>query len=239
MRDFAGALERRPATSVTWFARGIYDRLLITRRDGERIVGLPLISGGATQHMRHPYFPIPFSRGVLEGVPDGTAPVLVPRFTLVDGAQLMPLAFIRGVTVRDTPGATTVTYHQTEMDRLGKSTPVADDRLAVATTYTLEPNRITRRDVFTPKTPLAVTAIRLEFASFSSDPQQEGATTHFGAGVVTAFNATGLDRCTSRTLDRDHTYESDTRSMTALVECTSGETRITAPVTITWSIVFR
>jgi hypothetical protein len=239
MRDFAVALERRPERSVTWFARGVYDRLLVTRRDGARIVGLPLISGGATHHMRHPYFPIPFSRGVLEGVPDGTAPVLVPRFTLADGAQLMPLAFIRDVTVHDMSGATTVTYRQTEMDRLGKSAPVADDRLAVTTTYTLEPNRITRRDVFTPTTPLDVAAIRLEFASFSSDPRQEGTATRFGDGAVTEFNATGLDRCASRALDRDHAYESDTGPMTALVECTSGQARITGPVTITWSIAFK
>jgi hypothetical protein len=239
MADFAAALERRPARSVTWFARGPYDRVLVTRRDGGRIIGLPLISGGATQHMHHPYFPIPFSRGMLEGVPDGSAPVLVPRFTLNDGAQLMPLAFIRGIAVQDGDAATTVTYRQTEMDRLGKSAPVPDDRLAVTTTYTLEPNRITRRDIFAPKSPLDVASIRLEYASFSSDPRQEGTTTRFGAGAVTSYSVTGLDRCASRALDRDHAYESDTGPMTALVECTSDTARIAAPLTITWSIAFR
>ena len=45
--------------------------------------------------MHNPYFPIPFSRGMLEGVADGTKPLLVPQFTLTDGAVLMPLAFIQ------------------------------------------------------------------------------------------------------------------------------------------------
>ncbi|HEX4566127.1 MAG TPA: hypothetical protein VH138_05820, partial [Vicinamibacterales bacterium] len=208
--DFAAALDRRNVDAVTWFARGTYDRVLVTRREGPHVIGLPLISGGASQHMHHPYFPIPFSRGLLEGVPDGSAPVLVPRFTLADGTQLMPLAFIRDVNVGEAAGVTTVTYRQTELDRLGKSAPMADDRIGVTTTYTLEPGRITRTDVFTPKTPLDVGEIRLEYAGFSSEPQQNGATTRFGSGAVTSFSVEGLRACTSRPLDHDHAYGSDT-----------------------------
>ncbi len=63
--DFDAALERLPAQTVTWFAKGTYDRLLVTRRDAGHIIALPLINGGASQHMHHPYFPIPFSRGML------------------------------------------------------------------------------------------------------------------------------------------------------------------------------
>ena len=78
-----------------------------------------LINGGASQHMHHPYFPIPFSRGMLEGVADGTKPMLVPQFTLNDGAVLMPLAFIRDAKVDVRGSTTTVTYRQSQMDRMG------------------------------------------------------------------------------------------------------------------------
>lgn len=237
--DFGAALERRKVDAVTWFARGTYDRVLVTRREGAHLVGLPLISGGASQHMHHPYFPIPFSRGMLEGVPDGSAPVLVPRFTLADGTVLMPLAFIRDVKVGDAAGLTTVTYRQTELDRMGKSAPVPDDRIAVATTYTLEPARITRSDVFTPRVPIDVTEIRLEYAGFSSAAQQDGTTTRFGNGAVTSFSAEGLQACTSRALDHDHDYESDIRPMTTLVACTAGPTRLDRPMTIRWSLEFK
>ncbi|HEY2435248.1 MAG TPA: hypothetical protein VGI12_21435 [Vicinamibacterales bacterium] len=239
MDGFAAALERRPARSVTWFSRGTYDRVLVTRRDGERIIGLPLVNGGATQHMHHPYFPIPFSQGMLEGVPDGGAPILVPRFTLADGAQLMPLAFIRDVKVDDTAAATTVTYRQSEMDRLGKSAPVADDRMAATTTYTLLPHRLVRRDVFTPAAGLDVASIQLEYAGFSREPAQDGLTTRFGAGVVTSFSVNGLERCTARSLDHDRDYASDTGPMTALVVCTTGAVRLEGPLTITWTLEYR
>jgi hypothetical protein len=237
--DFAAALERRSVDAVTWFARGAYDRVLVTRREGAHLVGLPLISGGASQHMHHPYYPIPFARGLLEGVPDGSAPVLVPRFTLADGTQLMPLAFIRDVRVAEAAGVTTVTYRQTEMDRMGTSAPVADDRITVATTYTLEPGRITRTDVFTPKAPLDVGEVRLEFAGFSGDPRQDGTTTRFGSGAVTSFRVEGLQACASRPLDRDRAYESDTGPMTTLVACTTGPARVDRPTTIRWSLEFR
>ena len=46
---------------------------------------------------------------------------------------------------------------------------VADARLAVATTYVLEPGRITRTDIYTPKGPIDLTGIELDFGSFSED----------------------------------------------------------------------
>src|SRR4029077_13600919 len=151
MPNFERALDTLPAQTVTWFAKGTYDRLLLTRRDAGHLIALPLINGGARQPMHHPYFPIPFSRGMLEGVADGTKPVLVPQFTLKDVAVLIPLAFIQDVRVDVRGSTTTVTYRQSRMDRMGKAAPVGDDRLSVTTTYTLEPNRLSRTDVFVPK----------------------------------------------------------------------------------------
>jgi hypothetical protein len=237
--DFEAALDRLPAQTVTWFAKGAYDRLLVTRRDAGHLIGLPLINGGATQHMHHPYFPIPFSRGMLEGVADGTKPVLVPQFTLRDGTVLMPLAFIRDVAVEVRGATTTLTYRQSQMDRMGQAGPVGDDRLGVATTYTLEPNRLTRKDVFVPKQPLDVTAIRMEFAGFSTNAKTSNNMTVFGSGAVTSFQVNGLDTCQARALDRDHDYESDTGAMTSLVICSSGSSTIKGPMTITWSISYR
>jgi hypothetical protein len=77
--------------------------------------------------------------------------VLVPQFTLNDGTVLMPLAFIRDVIVDVRGSTTTLTYRQLQMDRMGTAVPRGDDHLAVTTTYTLEPNRMTRTDVFVPK----------------------------------------------------------------------------------------
>ncbi|WP_254518427.1 hypothetical protein, partial [Salmonella enterica] len=88
---FQAWLDRLPKRTVTWFARGRYDRLVVTLRDGGHVIGLPIINGGEGQHMNTPYYPIPFSPGMLQGVADGVFPQLLPRLTLEDGARLAPL----------------------------------------------------------------------------------------------------------------------------------------------------
>ena len=176
---------------------------------------------------------------MLEAVADGTKPVLVPQFTLSDGTVLMPLAFIREATVDVRGNTTTLTYRQSQMDRMGAAAPVGDDRLTVTTAYALEPHQLTRKDVFVPRQPLAVAAIRMQFASFSTNARTSGNTTVFGSGTVTAFQVQGLDVCQSGALDRDHDYESDTGPMTSLVTCSSGSSTVNGPLTITWSISYR
>ncbi len=236
--DLDGAIAKLPRETVTWFAKGPYDRLLLTRRDLGHIIGLPIINGGGEQHMHTPYFPVPFSRGLLEGVADGDAPLLLPRFDLDDGTHLMPLAYERDAKVVQDKGRTTLTYYQDKLDRLGQNAPVADDRLSVVTTYAFDAGKITRTDVYTPKAPLKVKAIRLEFAGFSTAPVTDGGTTRFGHGDVTAFEVTGLDRCTSTALDHNPAYESDTGAMTALVTCEAGPRVLSQPFSIRWTISY-
>ena len=239
MPDFAQALQQLPRESVTWFARGEYDRMLLTRRDGDHIIGLPLINGGVSQHMHSPYFPIPFSRGMLSGVADGTQPLLLPRFTLSDGSQLMPLAFIRDVAVTSSGSRTRITYHQSELDRLGGPSPVADDRLAVATTYVLEPGRITRTDVYTPKAPLDLTQTELDFGTFSQFAHMVGRRTQFSDGAVSSFDVSGLKGCQGSAIENDPDFESDEGAMRAKVVCTTGSRKVRAPFTISWTLSFR
>jgi len=222
LADFGKALEALPKESVTWFEKGTYDRLLLTRRDGGHIIGLPVISGGATQHMNSPYFPIPYSRGMLAGSADDTIPLMVPQFTLADGAVLMPLAYFRDAKVT---GKTTVSWHQTEMDRMGGVAPVPDDRLAVETSYRFEAGKIVRTDLYTPKTPLDIAAIRMDFASMGD--------------AVTGFKVEGLDDCQSQAIDKEPDYESDDGPMTKKTVCRSGRRTADKPFTIRWTLTYR
>jgi hypothetical protein len=239
MADFDRALEELPRQSVTWFARGEYDRMLLTRRDGEHIIGLPLINGGASQHMHSPYFPIPFSRGMLSGVADGVRPLLVPEFTLGDGSRVMALAFIRDVAVVSHGRRTQVTYRQAELDRMGGEAPVADDRLSVKTTYVFEPTRITRTDVYTPRGALELQGVELDFGSFSQLARAAGRRTEFKQGAVTSFEVSGLDGCEARAIENDPDFESDEGPMLAKVVCQSGGKTVRGPFTIGWSLTFR
>ena len=238
MPDFARALEELPRQSVTWFARGQYDRMLLTRRDGDHVIGLPLISGGASQHMHSPYFPIPFSRGMLSGVADGKRPLLLPQFTLEDGSNLMPLAFFRDIAVTTRDRRTTITYRQSELDRLGGQSPVADDRLSVRTTYVFEPTRITRTDVYTPKAALELQGIELDFGTFSQLSHAAGNRALFDGGAVGEFEVSGLAGCQATAIQDDPDFESDEGPMAAKVICTSPAKSVSGPFTIGWTLTF-
>jgi hypothetical protein len=230
-------LDRLPKRTVTWFARGRHDRLVVTLRDGGHVIGLPIINGGEGQHMNSPYYPIPFSPGMLQGVADEAFPQLLPRLTLADGARLAPLAYAKTVKVEGRGARTTVTYAQDQLDRLGGKAPVADDRVGVSTTYRLEPGRIRRTDVFTPKPGVAIKAVDLAFASFSGQAVTRGGTTTFGAGDVTGFRVEGLS-CSTRALADEPAYRSPTGAMTSLTRCASAA-GATGPVTVSWEITYR
>lgn len=234
---FQAWLDRLPKRTVTWFARGRYDRLVVTLRDGGHVIGLPIINGGEGQHMNTPYYPIPFSPGMLQGVADGVFPQLLPRLTLEDGARLAPLAYAKGVKVEGRGARTTVSYAQDQLDRLGGKAPVADDRVGVSTTYRFEPGRISRTDVFTPKPGVMIKAVDLVFASFSGQAVTRRGTTTFGTGDVTGFKVEGLS-CSTRALADEPAYRSPTGAMTSLTSC-AGAAGTTGPVTISWEITYR
>jgi hypothetical protein len=238
IKDFAAALNQLPKERVTWFARGPFDRVLLTRRDAGHVIGLPLISGGTTQHGHSPYFPIPFSRGMLSGVADGTRPLLLPQFRLSDGSIVMPLAFIRDVDVATQPDHTTVRYRQTQLDRLGAESPIADDRLSLASTYVFEQGRITRTDVYTPKGALELAGIELDFGSFSALAMAGKDTVSFSGGAIDEFRVSGFDGCQAQAVRDDPEFESDEGSMATKVICSSGPRIAREPITISWTLTY-
>jgi hypothetical protein len=235
----APALAALPRRTVTWFARGPYDRLLVTLRDRGHVIGLPLINGGASQHENSPYYPIPYANDVLSGVADGSIPQLLPRFELADGAVLAPLAYFRDVTVSEKGPATIITYRQTELDHLGGEAPKPDRRLSIATTYLLEPGRITRTDVVTPAGEQALKSFALEFASFGDAPASGGGGFRYAAGPVTSFAAEGFDRCAARPTNGDKTYQTPTGAFRSVVRCEAGPRTLKGPITLRWSLSYQ
>lgn len=239
MRNFDAALMRLPQRTVTWFARGEHERLLLTLRDRGRVISLPLVNGGAGQHMHSPYFPIPFSNGMLSGVPDGEEPLLVPRFELADGTVLMPLAYFRDIELDLSGGRSVVTYRQSKMDRIGGDGPLPDDRLAVSTTYSFEPGSIVRTDVYTSKVATQIKAIAIEFGSFSTSPTTEGTATRFRDGLVRSFEVSGLHSCESAAVVGDPRYQTSTGSFASKVSCTRGAFTLKQPLTISWRLRYQ
>jgi hypothetical protein len=235
---YAAWLDTLPKRRVTWFAKGEHDRLVVTLRDRGRVIALPIINGGKSQHENTPYYPIPFSPGMLAGVADGEFPQLLPRITLADGARLTPLSYARNVKVTEQGARTIVTYEQAQLDKLGTDAPIVDDRLSVKTTYVLEPGKISRTDVFTPKGGQAVKAVDLSFAAFSTAPRSKGGATTYGHGDVRSFTVTGLS-CKSRPLEDEKAYRTPSGAFQSLAECASGPRTLSGPLTVSWTLSYR
>jgi hypothetical protein len=234
--NFALALRELPQHTVTWFARGEYDRVLLTMREKDSLISLPLINGGDSQHMHSPYFPVPFSPGMLAGVADGSEPLLLPRFELKDGSVLMPLAYFRDVRISRQGQRTQVTYRQSELDRLGEEAPRPDDRLSVHTTYIFEPGSITRTDVYSAKRPVEIEGVTLAFGSFSAGATASGLTTRFAEGRVETFQAVGFDECKAAAASGDRNYRTPAGSFASKTECTRKPFTMTRPLTLGWKI---
>jgi hypothetical protein len=237
---YAAWLKTLPKRTVTWFAKGQYDRFLVTLRDGNHVIGLPVINGGPGQHMHNPYFPVPFSPGMLSGVADGTAPNLVPRIALADGSVLMPLAYFKDAKVSAKGAVTTVSWRQSELDRMGADAPALDTRLSVKTTYVLAPGKITRTDEYRPTVgALDVKGLDMEFGTFSSDPIVSGLEAHFAHGDVTAFKVRGLDGCDAEPFNPPHDADTPTGALASRIVCKSGPFRLTGPLTVSWTLTYR
>jgi hypothetical protein len=232
--DFAAWLEILPRSTTTWFSRGETDRLLVTYRDGHRVIGLPVINGGPGQHMNTPYFPVPFSPGVLAGSADETYPFLLPTLTLADGTRLAPLTWFTDAAVTEAGEPTVVGWRQSLTDRLGENTPVADDRAAYVTRYELAPGRISRTDEITLAEGTGPATVALEFPIFSMGARATARGIVFEAGEVAAFEVEGMG-CEASSANGD-AYRSPVGAFRTVVRC---EGRIEGSARVGWTIRFR
>jgi hypothetical protein len=237
--DFGAALDRLPKRTVTWFARGQYDRMLLTLRDRGHVIGLPLINGGQSLHMHSPYFPIPFSPGMLEGIAGGDSPLLIPEFSLSEGSVLAPLAYFQHVKVAERGNETVITFQQPCLDRLGGQSPIPDDRFSLTSTYVLSSGRITRTDIYTPKGAVDLKGLRMEFATYSDAAVQKGTTTTFGHGAVTKFAASGFEHCDTAAVQEDVAYHTPTGPLTTRVVCESPARTVHGPLKLSWTLSYQ
>jgi hypothetical protein len=227
-----------PKSTTTWFARGEHDRAVVTIRAGNTVIGLPIINGAEGQHMHNPYFPVPFSPGMLQGSADADYPLLLPRITLTDGSVLMPLAWFKDVRVTTRGLVTEVTWRQDALDRMGGEDATADPRATIVTKYRLAPGGITRTDSLLVKGTAKIARIDMAFASFSSAPiaRSAGEVT-FGAGEVKALKTQGYGTCTTRNV-ADQPYRSTTGAFQSLVECNLKMTVPSDTAELSWALSY-
>jgi hypothetical protein len=240
--DLQAWLDRtRPRFSTTWFARGDYDRALAIYRDKGHVFSLAMINGGNSQYDNSPYYPLPFASGIVAGTPDSGPEhaQLLPKFTLPDGTQLLPVSYIKDIRSEAKGKGARVSYRQDALAKLGKKGPSPDERIKLETTYSFEPGIITRTDTYTPAAPLQIKRASLEFASYSDAPKVEGRTVRFGQGDVSAFEVSGLEACTAEATHGADPYRAPEGPMASHVSCASENFTLDRPLTIKWTLRYR
>jgi len=242
--ELMDALEMLPRATLTRFAGfdgqpGTYDRGLVTYRDGARVISLPMINGAGTYHRTNPYFAVPFSYNLLSGAADSEWAQLQPRLTMGDGRVLIPAAYIKNVTLRESGSTLTVSYTMDGLDRAGGGSPARDTRFTSSTTYTFQPGQITRVDVYTPAGAQSLERVELEFGSYSGGVTSSGRQFTYASGDVTGFEVEGLDACTAVDVGSSVDYRTPTGPLKTSVRCTSGPRTLTGPLTIQWVLKYR
>ncbi|MEG3181368.1 hypothetical protein [Sphingomonas sp. LT1P40] len=235
---YARWLNTLPKVTTTWFARGEYDRAVVTLRDRGKVIGLPIINGAEGQHMHNPYFPVPFAPGMLQGSADAPYPHLVPKITLADGGVLMPLAFFKDVRIVRRGATTTVSWRQDALDLMGKNDARPDRRASIETRYTFTPGRIVRSDRLRPAPGVRIARIDMEFASFSGAAKLQAGEVRFGRGEVRRFAAQGYGPCRTQKPD-NAVYRAPTGAFATLVRC--GRTLPAATgsiIALTWDLSY-
>ena len=234
---FGRKLGDLPRSTLTWFARGQYDRALLTMRDRGMLVSLPIINGAADLHRTNPYFPIPFSPGVLQGTAGATYPQLLPFIRLSNGETLAPLAFFKDVRTTRRGATTVISWRQDAWDRIDGVTAKPDARLAVRTRYTFSPGRIVREDDITATGDVTDAAMTMAFAGFSGQPSQSSTGTfRFEQGVVTGFSADGYGACQAKPATPD--YAAPTGRMVTVVQCRRNLTGSNRAFSIRWEMTY-
>jgi hypothetical protein len=224
-----------PPATLTWFARGEHDRALLTYRDGAHVISVPIVNGGPSYHHMNAYFPIPYAHRLVQGSPNAAYPQLLPKFSLADGSELMPLVYMNGVVLK----GNVLSYRQEAFDKLGGSTPVRDERLTSDVRYEFAAGSIRRIETYRATQPLAVDRISMEFGSFSEQPQVNGTRIRFGAGDVTELQVEGLRTCETQPAATDGVYKASHGPMKTVVRCQSEKVTLDKPLTISWTLRYR
>ena len=238
-KDFQAWLDKtRAPFTMTWFAKGEYDRALATFRDKNHVFNLLMVNGGSSQHDNSPYYPLPFSPNMIAGVADSGAghPQLLPKFTMADGSELLGTAYIKNIRVKKDGATQRIDDQQDALTRLGAKGPIKDTRIQLETSYALASGVITRTDKYTAKQPQAIDKVSLEFGSFSSDASIVGNKVKFAKGTVDAFEVSGLTSCTVEKTNGNPDFQAPTGPMQTHVQCIATKLTLKDPLIIKWTL---
>jgi hypothetical protein len=240
--DLAAWLDRtQPKFSLTRFAVGEYERALAVYRDKGNVFSLNIVNGGPSQHDNSPYYALPFATDIIAGTADSGAKhaQLLPKFKLADGSELIAASYIKNITDQREGKRHVVRFRQDALDKVGGNAPVKDERIAVSTVYTFESGVLTRTDTYTPKAPVQVDALTLDFASFSGGATVNGSKVSFTDGKVTSFDTSGLAACKAAATGGEEPFKANYGAMKTHIRCETNNFTFDKPLVVQWRMQYK
>ena len=177
-----------------------------------------MVNGGPSYHNMNAYFPIPYSHRLVQGSPNAGYPQLLPKFSLADGSELMPLVYMKDIELK----GNTLSYRQEAFDRLGGNAPVRDERLKSDVRYELGPGSIRRIETYRAGD-AARRQSNLVRVRHRSPNSRASTARGFGsaAGDVTELYVEGLQTCEAQPAEADSVYKAPHGPMKTVVRCHS------------------
>jgi hypothetical protein len=168
--------------------------LAVIRQQGY-VFSLPLINGGARYYWEAPYLPVPHETALLETSANTNPAHLVPRLTLEDGSQIMPISYIQKITEEESGAEYTISYSQEVLCLIGAKGPRPYPGLSSRTIYKFRPGSIEREDIFDNPGGLKIKEYSMVFGTFSGDAVADGNNVRFKKGGVYEMQAFGYEKC--------------------------------------------
>lgn len=186
---------------VAVFARGEYDRALAVVRSRGHVFQLPVICGGDSYYRASPYLPIPYEPFFITGVPEEAYADLVPQLILESGQAVMPVAYMKDLAWHQGEGDFFIRWRQDEQCVVNGGGMEPFSGIVSETEYCFRDGEIERTDTFYIKGSVSVTGARMEFLTFSEEPQEEQGRIRFARGGLRQVSAEGFEGWKVEVLD--------------------------------------
>lgn len=162
---FVRSLEEVNEHRVTWFHSSTYEYALISVRRGLHLFNVPLVNADKF-YRSMAYSPAPFSGRLIQAAPTESSLQLTPVVELVNGSELAPVAWYRGIQVQEGSATTVASWYVDEMSLMGASSrPEKYTGMKVETVLTVHRDCVERHDKISFTDALQVRRVYLEYLS--------------------------------------------------------------------------
>jgi len=231
------------------FALGTYKRGLAIVHDGKHSFSLPLINGGGgtsggaqitKYYYANAYLPAPFEIGTLEVAADSWHPNLVPRLTLSNGSQIMPIANFTNIEQGMQGSEYKISYTIDAQCIVGDATPARHAEISSKTSYSFGQGKIRRDDVFTAATVMDCLVCELELGCFGKNPVINDHTVSFAEGPLASFTVHGLSILGAYAIDpANEQYHTPHGALATRIACRKALDPQAHEIRISWELCYR